>query len=84
MTLLELYTENPHEALRQVLNRRQGAFLWISRMGVDGITRYGQYRTVTTTDLVGRTYLIEYWDGMVSIHFLDSLHDPKTQTTLPL
>jgi hypothetical protein len=88
--LLDLWDRDPHAALDRVLteaeNKGHQAFLWVNQYGneLDPYTRFGKYRYVSRQDLKGRTYLIEYWDGMVSILFLDVLHNIRTYRNDPI
>lgn len=55
------------------------AFMWTSTMGTDG-TRYGSFKHISRTQLEGRTYDIEFWDGAVSLFFTDVLFEPSSRS----
>jgi hypothetical protein len=81
--LFDIYQRSPEEALDHVLSEAKLKFwsesesLWCSSLGVDGRTRYGLYKLVDRTTLIGRLYDIEFFDGTVGIFFTDVLFDPK-------
>jgi hypothetical protein len=52
-------------------------------MGVDGLTRYGSYRTITRKELENREYKLEFMDGAVGIFWLDVVHDPVQYKNIP-
>jgi len=52
------------------------AFIHTCLFGVDG-TRYGSYKTVKQSDLYGRLYIVEKWNGAPSILLLDTIFDDK-------
>jgi hypothetical protein len=84
-----IYHRSPQEALEETFKRtalkcpwaKDQIFMWCSVMGIDK-TRYGRYRTVTRDYLVGRQYKIEFWDGAVSLFWLDAVHLPRGGRTL--
>ena len=53
-----------------------GPSIDFSLLGVDLKTCYGGFDTVTRRKLEGREYVLEKWDGKVSVFFTDALHWP--------
>lgn len=85
-TMYEIFKRSPKEALEAEFARREKRcpwepgciFVWQSRAGHDTATRYGSYRTITRAELERRQYEIEFWDGQVSIFWLDEVHNTRT------
>lgn len=82
----ETWKRSPEEALQRAFDEHekrapyqpQTAFLSVSLMGRDGKTRYGSFKYVKKSSLVGRRYEIQFWDGQVTIHLLDVVHNERT------
>lgn len=88
-----LYNESPMAALELTFSRsmqhtpyhrEDTVFLTQTWMGTDGQTRYGGFSNLKRSDLVGRKYRIEYWDGGVTIFWLDCLFEPYRCQRVPL
>lgn len=93
-TIGTIYRRSPVEALNELFSRERkrlpytykfddGAFMFVSTLGIDGRTRYGSYKTVTRKMLEGRAYDITFYDYAIGIFFTDVLFDPKTNTRIP-
>jgi len=82
MRLFDIFQEDPEKALEERFIREKkrtgnkAIFIWTSSKSTDG-TRYGSYKYVTRHQLEGRKIEIEYWDGDISLLFLDVVFDPK-------
>lgn len=63
--------------------KERTAFVWTSQLGTCNKTRYGSFKIVKEADLIGREYVLEYWDYCVSIFYTDVRHDPKTRKNIP-
>lgn len=86
-----LYLQDPEKALDYAFancavpySAEPTIFIWTGSMGTCLKTRYGSYKHVKRSTLVGRKYNVEFWDGNVSIHYTDVLHDPRTYKSVPI
>ena len=85
-----IFERSPEEALEETFKRhaervtyvKDAAFLYTSQEGLDGV-RYGSFRCVRKTDLEGRQYRLEFWDGRVSLFFTDVYHHPRLHRNIP-
>lgn len=78
--LSAIFDRSPEEALDQTFKRYRKfvsygpevAHFWCSMAGVPpDHTTYGSYKMVFRKDLADRKYRLEFWDGAVTIFFLD-------------
>jgi hypothetical protein len=90
-TMYELYKRNPEEALDYAFannavpySNEPTIFIWTGLLGTCLKTRYGSYKYVKKSSLVGRKYEIEFMDGNIGIHYTDVLHDPRTYKSIPI
>lgn len=87
--MFEIFARSPEEALEETFKRaeercpwaKDQIFAWCSVMGIDN-TRYGRYKYVTRDYLKGRQFRIEFWDGAISLFWLDAVHLPRGNRTL--
>ena len=85
----EIFERSPEEALEESFKRaadrcpweKDQIFVWCSVLGIDNI-RYGRYKYVTRDYLKNRQYRIEFWDGAISLFWLDAIHLPRGRTLL--
>lgn len=75
-----IFERSPEEALDETFKRYRKivsygpevAHFYCSMAGVPpNRTRYGSYKMIYRKDLADRQYRLEFWDGAVSIFFLD-------------
>lgn len=79
-----MFRADPKSALEHVFTEAEktlfrSKLLWTSCNGTDGQT-YGSFKPMTRELLKDRQYRIEFWDGMVSIHFTDVVYDHRTHS----
>lgn len=77
----ELWRIDPELALEVLLIEGENRLLrdahcWQTQYGIDG-TGYGSFQPLRRSMLEGRRYHIEFWDGKISICWLDVVHDPR-------
>jgi hypothetical protein len=88
----EVFARSPEAALEQLFKlqsqhcpwEKDRVFISVSLLGVNGLHRYSGSEYLSRSDLTGRTYDIEFWDGKPAIHWTDVLHDPRTRSSVSL
>jgi hypothetical protein len=78
--LYDLFRESPAAALELVLSAADKTYwkhktMKCSLLGTRGSTSYGSYSKVSRQSLIGRSFIIEYWDGFISLYWTDVLHN---------
>jgi hypothetical protein len=84
----DTWKRSPEEALQRAFDEHmervpwpgkhdQSAFLWQSLKGKGENTTYGSFQTIRKNSLEGRKYEIQFWDGQVTIHWLDVVHNAR-------
>lgn len=74
---LERAFDEHTERIRWTKPRGPIAFLYQSLKGKNSDTHYGSFRYIYKADLEGRKYEIQFWDGQVTIHWLDIVHNER-------
>lgn len=85
-TMSEIFGRSPAEALEETFNRYKKlnpfdsdhCFISTACYGPDLSTSYSRFSRVTKKDLEGRMYIIEFWDGKVTLFFIDVIHNLST------
>lgn len=67
-------------------NDERGAFIWtfVSYYGMRSSARYGRFKRVRKSDLIGRKFEITLNDYYPSITFLDVVHDERKYKPVPI
>ncbi len=82
---LEAAFSNERQAIYHMGRNQYRIFAWSSLMGNHGRYRYGSFRHIYRSELMGREYKIELSDGGcgIAIFWTDVVHDPKTYRAVP-
>lgn len=89
-TTYDRFLESPESVLEEEFVKSKKGISWMperifincSLLGIDGVTGYGSHKYITREDLKDREYRLEFWDGRISIHWTDVLHQPKGSKTI--
>jgi hypothetical protein len=78
--IYDLFLQSPSAALEFVLNEAD-ATLWKYKtmscglLGTGGSTSYSSYKQISRKSLIGRSFIIEFWDGALALFWTDVLYN---------